>query len=241
LAAWFHNNLHHSANRKARYLRTDLRHAIFLSTVWSDRAGANMKFEACKAILFFAVALYFAVSSAAQSQSSPASQQAKVVANYPKDKAGVMIQIVDWVTLPSAAPTKTRAKHGIAASMSYGAVPANVVSEYEGLHAAIQIPSGQPIICLCHLISLPGAPVIVRLHPKKESRELDGGRMRVLPIVGGSKIADANQSDLLPIDVTQPENMVWLVHPQQPLPVGEYALMLGTQNVSIFPFTVTQP
>src|SRR5258708_35392870 len=42
------------------------------------------------------------------------------------------------------------------------------------------------------------------------------------------------------VDVTQPENMVWLVRPQQPLPAGEYALMLATQNVSIFPFTVTQ-
>jgi hypothetical protein len=200
-----------------------------------------MKLTACKVILFFVVVLSFSFSSAAQTQSSPATPQAKVVANYPKDKAGVMMQASDWVTIPSAAPTKTRAKHGIAASISYGAVPANVVSEYEGLHAAVQIPSGQPIICLCHLISLPGAPVIVRLHPKKESRELDGGRMRVLPIVGGSKIADANQTDLLPVDVTQPENMVWLVQPQQPLPAGEYALMLGTQNVSIFPFTVTQP
>lgn len=199
-----------------------------------------MKFAACKATLGFAVALTFSVSPAAQTQSSPATPPAKVAANYPKDKAGVMIQTSDWVALPSASPTKTRAKHGIAASMSYGAVPANVVSEYEGLHAEVQTPPGQPIICLCHLVSLPGAPVIVRLHSKKEFRELDGGRMRVLPVVGGSKIADANQSDLLPVDVTQPENMVWLVQPQQPLPAGEYALMLGTQNVNIFPFTVTQ-
>lgn len=198
-----------------------------------------MKFLTSKAILGFAVALALSVSLAAQTQSSPAIP-AKVVANYPKDKAGVMIQISDWVMLPSASPTKTRAKHGIAASMSYGAVPANVVSEYEGLHAGVQTPPGQPIICLCHLISLPGAPVIVRLRPKKQLRELDGGRMRVLPIVGGSKVADANQSDLLPVSVTQPEDMVWLVQPQQALPVGEYALMLGTQNVNIFPFTVTQ-
>jgi hypothetical protein len=199
-----------------------------------------MKFTAYSAILLCAVALSCSVSSAAQTQSSPATPQAKVVANYPHDKAGVMLQAAEWVTMPSATPTKTRAKHGIAASLSYGAVPANVVSDYEGLHASVQVPSGQPIICLCHLISLPGAPVIVRLHPKKESRELDGGRMRVFPVVGGSKMADANQSDLLPVDVTQPENMVWLVQPQQPLPAGEYALMLGTQNVNIFPFTVTQ-
>ena len=200
-----------------------------------------MKFAVYKATLSFAAVVSFSLSSAAQAQSSPVTSPAKVVANYPKDKPGVMLQATDWVTLPSATPTKTRAKHGIVASMSYGAVPANVVSEYEGLHADVQIPPGQPIICLCHLVSLPGAPVIVRLHMKKQTRELDGGRMRVLPVVGGSKIADANQSDLLPVDVNQPESMVWLVQPQQPLPAGEYALMLGTQNVSIFPFTVTQP
>jgi hypothetical protein len=205
-----------------------------------DGVGAEMKFLASKAILGVAVVLALSVCPAAQTQPSVAAPQPKIVANYPKDKAGVMIQLADWMTLPSANPTKTHARHGIAASLSYGAVPANIVSEYEGLHAAVQVPPGQPILCLCHLISLPGAPVIVRLHTKKEFRELDGGRMRVLPVVGGSKMADANQSDLLSVDVTQPENMVWLVHPQQPLLAGEYALMLGTQNLSIFPFTVTQ-
>jgi len=38
--------------------------------------------------------------------------------------------------------------------------------------------------------------------------------------------------------VSQPERGVWLVRPRQDLPAGEYALMLGTRNVNIFPFTL---
>jgi hypothetical protein len=87
------------------------------------------------------------------------------------------------------------------------------------------------------MISLPGDPVLVRLRPKKGSRELDGGKMIVYPVVGGSKMADANKSDLIPIDVSHPDAHVWLIRPQSPLEPGEYALMLGTQNLSIFPFT----
>ena len=94
-------------------------------------------------------------------------------------------------------PSKTRAKHGIASSLSYGAVAANVVSEYDGPHAQIQIALDLPVICLGHLVSIPADPVIVRLHPKKSVRELDGGRMRVYPVVGGGKNVDANQPDLI--------------------------------------------
>jgi hypothetical protein len=32
-----------------------------------------------------------------------------------------------------------------------------------------------------------------------------------------------------------------VIRPQSPLDPGEYALMLGTQNISIFPFTVLPP
>jgi hypothetical protein len=79
------------------------------------------------------------------------------------------------------------------------------------------------------------------MHPKKGLRELDGGRMIVYPVVGGSKMADANKSDLIPVDVSQPDPQVWLVHPQIPLEPGEYALMMGTQNLYLYPFTVVLP
>jgi hypothetical protein len=138
-------------------------------------------------------------------------------------------------------PSKTRTAHGIAASLSYGIVPVKIVAEYEGEHASAQVEAGRPIICLCHYTSLPGAPVLVRLHPKKLARELDGGRMIVYPVVGNSKMVDANKTDLIPADVSRPDPQVWLVRPQAPLEPGEYAMMLGTQNIAIFPFTVVAP
>jgi hypothetical protein len=118
-------------------------------------------------------------------------------------------------------------------------VPAIVIAEYEGEHAKVQVKSAQPLICLCHLLSLPGDPVIVRLHLKKKSRELDGGNMIVYPIVGGAKTADAKVSDLIAVDVSHPDPSVWLVQPKSELEAGEYALMLGTTNMNIFPFTIT--
>jgi hypothetical protein len=77
----------------------------------------------------------------------------------------------------------------------------------------------------------------VRLHPKKDSRELDAGRLPTL----GAKIAEAKQSDMVPTEVLQPENACWLLRPREDLPTGEYALMLGTQNMSIFAFTLANP
>ena len=161
-----------------------------------------------------------------------------LTADYPMDRAGVLIQSGQWTVVANQNPAKTRTAHGIAASLSYGIVPAKVVAEYDGEHAQAQVETVQPILCICHIISLPGDPVLVRLHPKKGSRELDGGRMIVYPVVGGSKMADANKSDLIPADVSHPDSQVWLIRPQSPLLPGEYALMLGTQNISIFPFTV---
>jgi len=169
----------------------------------------------------------------------PASQKPAFTANYPRDRAGVFIQDADWKNLPNANPIKTKTKHSIAASLSYGMVPANIVAQYEGVHASVEIKSAKPIICLCHLVGLPGDPVIVKLHPKKNSRELDGGEMTVYPVVGGARTAEANRSDLIPVEVSQPDSYVWLVRPREELEAGEYALMLGTQNLSIFPFTVT--
>ena len=55
----------------------------------------------------------------------------------------------------------------------------------------------------------------------------------------GSKAGEAEKNDLIPTDVSQPESSIWVIRPKEDLPAGEYALMLGTQNVSIFPFTVS--
>lgn len=173
----------------------------------------------------------------AQNPQSPGSDSA-LTADYPRDKAGVFIQNTQWTAVANQYPAKTKAGRGIAASLSYGLVPAKVVAEYDGEHAPTETETAQPIICICHIVSLPGDPVLVRLHPKKGSRELDGGKMIVYPVVGGSKMADANKSDLIQVDVSHPDPQVWLIRPQLPLEPGEYALMLGTQNMSIFPFSM---
>ena len=162
-------------------------------------------------------------------------------ADYPRSRTGILIQGTEWTPVANQNPTRTKTAHSLAAGLSYGIVPAKIVAEYDGDHASTQTEAAQPTICICHFFSIPGAPVLVRLHPKKGARELDGGRMIVYPVVGGSKMADANKTDLVPADVSQPEPQYWLIRPQSPLEPGEYALMLGTQNISIFPFTVLPP
>ena len=75
----------------------------------------------------------------------------------------------------------------------------------------------------------------MKLHPQKGMRELDGGKLAIL----GAKMADAAKTDLVPVEVSHPNGTVWLVRSQEALPEGEYALMLGTQNMAVFPFTIS--
>jgi hypothetical protein len=190
--------------------------------------------------IFFAVVLGIAFSplGAAQNQAaqdaSPAAPPA-VEDDYPRNQVGVLIRGAEWISVPTAMPTKTRAKHGFAPMLTYGVAPAAMVAEYEGAHAAVQVGPGQPVICFCRMISLPAQPALVRLHPKKGIRELDAGKLHV-----GIKTAQAEATDLIPVTVSQPEEHVWLIRPDQALPVGEYALMIGTQNMGIFPFSVAE-
>jgi len=187
------------------------------------------------------IAMSFSCSSYSASQAAPTLAPASSFpSDYPADQPGIFLHSLSWKEITNETPTKTKAKHGIAASLSYGAVPAKIVAEYEGEHAPTQAQPGELVICICHLISLPGEPVIVRLHAKKNVRELDGGKMIVYPVVGGSKSTDANKSDLIPVEVAHSDPHVWLVRPKTPLAAGDYALMLGTQNVNIYPFTVVE-
>jgi hypothetical protein len=147
----------------------------------------------------------------------------------------VLIAGSDWATIDVAMPSKSRAKGGLAQSLSYGAVRGTMVADFSGEHAAVQIKPGRLLICICRLLSITGDPIIVKLHPQKGMRELDGGK---LPIMGG-KMAEAGKSDLIPVDVSHPDNTTWLVRSLDALPEGEYALMLGAQNMAIFPFTIS--
>jgi len=111
------------------------------------------------------------------------------------------------------------------------------IAEYSGQHAELQIETRRPVLSVCNFPSFPGGPVVVRLHPKKDLRELNAGRVPVL----GAKIAEAKQSDVVPTEVSHPENACWLLRPREDLPPGEYALMLPTQNLAIFAFTIANP
>jgi hypothetical protein len=157
-------------------------------------------------------------------------------AEYPNDGASVLVDS-GWVALSQELPSKTRTKWGLVSSLSYGIVPAAIIAEYSGRHAGLQVETRRPVFSICNVPSFAGAPALVRLHPKKDSRELDGSRLPVL----GAKIAEARHSDQVPTEVAQPENACWLMRTREDLPAGEYALMLGTQNMSIFAFTIANP
>jgi hypothetical protein len=170
------------------------------------------------------------------SQNSASVTPPTVTADYPRDRAGILMHRSGWIAIPSEMPSKSHLKHGLAPTFTYGIAAAEAVSDYEGLHAQIQIEPGRPVICICRILSLPGNPALVILHPKKNVRQLDGGNLHIR-----GKIAEAEKADLIPINISQPETGVWLIQPQQELPAGEYALMLGTQNINIFPFSVAAP
>lgn len=200
-------------------------------------------------ILFFAAVAAWVGVHAQNPSSQPAPANPQFAADYPADKAGIFIRssAAEWEPLTDESPTKAKTAHGYADSYSYGTVTTMVVADYDGEHATIQVDGGEPTICICNKAALLGQPVIVRLHVKKGARELDGRRMIVHPVVGGSKLADANESDLIPVDQQQLDSNIWrdahiwLIRPRSALPPGEYALMLGNQNLSLFPFTVAEP
>jgi len=193
-------------------------------------------FKCCTKLLLLGIVLTspqfgFGQTKADGAPNAPVSS----AADYPKGRAGVLIEASDWTPLDAVMPSKTRAKGGIAQSLSYGAVRGTMRADYNGEHAAVQIKPGPVSICICRIASIPADPVIVKLHPQKGMRELDGGK---LPIMGG-KTAEAGKTDLVRVEVSHPDSTVWLVRSRDALPEGEYALMLGTQNMAVFPFTIS--
>ena len=158
-------------------------------------------------------------------------------AEYPNDGASVLVENSGWADLSEEFPSSIRTKRGLVGSLTYGAIPAAVIVEYQGQHAQLQIETRRPVFCICNVPSFAGGPVLVKLHPKKDLRELDGGRLPVL----GAKIAEAKHSDQVPTEAVQPEKACWLMRPREDLPAGEYALLLGTQNMIIFSFTTANP
>jgi hypothetical protein len=157
-------------------------------------------------------------------------------AEYPNDGASVLVDS-GWVALSQEVPSKIRPKRGLVSSLTYGVVPGAIIAEYPGQHAELQIETRSLVFSICNVPAISSAPVLVRLHSKKDSRELDAGKLPAL----GAKIAEAKQSDQVPTEAVQPENACWLMRPREDLPAGEYALMLATENLGIFAFTIANP
>src|SRR5260370_22480792 len=127
-------------------------------------------------------------------------------AEYPNDGASVLVDS-GWVALSQELPFKTRTKWGLISSLTYGVVPGAIIAEYRGQHAELQIETRRPVFSICNVPSFPGAPVLVKLHPNKDLRELDAGRLPVL----GAKIGEAKQSGQVPPDALHQEIAYWLL------------------------------
>jgi hypothetical protein len=156
----------------------------------------------------------------------------------PNQPPGVYIQGTDgWHALSSATPYKTKAAHGFLSSMTDGAVAARIKAEYRGAHAAVQVQGARPTVCISHIIT-PAEPIIIRLREKKNDRELDGGKIRALPVTGQMKMTKAESSIVVPATTDKSANGITLVHPQANLAPGEYAVMFGPTTVAIFDFGV---
>jgi hypothetical protein len=192
----------------------------------------------CAAALVLSSLLPSAQLAPAQTKPGTASPTpSNFPAEYPTDGVGVLIANSDWEALTQELPSNIRTKRGLLSAVSYGLVPGSAVAEYSGQHADVQIEPRRPVLSICNVSSFPRGPLLVRLHPKKDLRELDAGRLPVL----GAKVAEVRQSNVVSTEVVHPENACWLLRPREDLPAGEYALMLPTQNFAIFGFTIANP
>ena len=193
--------------------------------------NTSLRYEAALVLFSLLPSAQLAPAQGKPSTASPISSN--FPAESPNDDASVLVDS-SWVALSQELPSKIRTKWGLVSSLTYGVVPGAIIAEYPGQHAELQIETRRPVFSICNVPSFAGAPALVRLHPKKDSRELDAGRLPVL----GAKIGEAKQSDQVPTEAVQPENACWLLRPREDLPAGEYALLLPTENLSIFPFTI---
>ena len=194
-------------------------------------------FRYAAASILFSLLPFAQQPPAQDKQSAASSTPANFPEEYPTDGVGVLVENSGWEALSQEVPSQIRTKRSLIGSLTYGVVPAVAIAEYSGQHAELQIETRRPVLSVCNFPSFPGGPVVIRLHPKKDLRELNAGRVPVL----GAKIAEAKQSDVVPTEVSHPENACWLLRPREDLPPGECALMLPTQNLAIFAFTIAHP
>jgi hypothetical protein len=142
-----------------------------------------------------------------------------------------------WTALASATPSRMKAKHAMLSSLTEGAVAAPMIVEYAEPHAAVEVQSARPTVCVSHLMTS-APPLLVRLEIKKKTRELDSGSVRATPFVASSEQGHAQDSIIVPSSTTKPEYGILLLQPQTNLEPGQYAVMFGASNLAIFDFGV---
>lgn len=110
-----------------------------------------------------------AIQNPPATNSLQSDSQTIVDASFPEDMAGVLIKGTDWIPISQSAPRNTKTKRSLASAFSYGAVPASIVSEYQGLHASVQVSVSRPLICVCRS-PIPYVEILlVKLRVKKDS------------------------------------------------------------------------
>lgn len=112
---------------------------------------------------------------------------------------------------------------------------------YPGMHAAVQIHAKRPLVCLYRLSSA-DAPMLVRLNEdkKKKLRVMGGGGLHVLTIHKATHLATANADEVVSTATLPSTDCLVLLQPQAALLPGEYAVMLGLQNLAIMDFGVQE-
>lgn len=189
--------------------------------------------------LCYPLFLALLVSIPALGQQAPDSSPANNTSgSYPSSAPGVYIQdAAGWHLLTQNTSYKVKVKHGFLSGLTYGAVAAPMIVDYSGAQAAVQIHATRPRICVHHILT-PGDTLLVHLHQKKHSRELDSGSLRALPFVGATRQAQADASSLIAATATSNDDCNVLLQPKTDLAPGEYAVMFGAQNVAILDFGV---
>jgi hypothetical protein len=89
-------------------------------------------------------------------------------------------------------------------------------STYEGVQA--QMAPAWPVLCICHILGLPGTPATARQHPNYKQGELEAGNLSM-----GARREEAQKNHLVETAATTAESNVWLVLPQEDLAEGAYA------------------
>lgn len=194
-------------------------------------------FRRASALLLFSLLPFAQLPRPGEKQAATPPALANFPEQYPDNGVGVLAENSGWLDLSQVSPSKVRTKRGLLGPLTYGVVAAVLVAEYSGRHAKVKVETHRPVFCICNAPADSGVPALVRLQTTKDSRELDGGNLR-LP---GAKVGDAKKSSLVPTEIVQPESGCWLVRPREDIPVGEYGVMLGPQNFSIFALTIADP